>query len=98
MPVGAGAGAPDSPGEGAGALPGAAPAVGAAPPARRRCKISKAEIGSTRVSYLALKGLLAITALRSSGVIAPIRAEGGRIIVRSTMLGVPPASRKDTSA
>src|SRR6266702_2780856 len=70
----------------------------APPPANRRCKISNAEIGSTAVSYLPFSGLFAITVLRSSGVIVPIRADGGRTIARSTMLGVPPPSRNDTSA
>ena len=37
-------------------------------------------------------------ALRSSGVIGPIRAEGGRIRTRSTIAGVPLPSRNDTSA
>ena len=37
-------------------------------------------------------------ALRSSGVIGPIRAVGGRIMTRSTIVGVPPPSRNDTSA
>src|ERR1700730_15818405 len=37
-------------------------------------------------------------AFRSSGVIGPIRAVGGRIMTRSTMAGVPLPSRNDTSA
>ena len=37
-------------------------------------------------------------ALRSSGVIGPIRAEGGRIKTHSTIAGVPLPSRNDTNA
>ena len=37
-------------------------------------------------------------ALRSSGVIGPIRADGGRIMQRSTIEGVPLPSRNETSA
>ncbi len=43
-------------------------------------------------------GLLSITALRSTGVTGPIRAEGGRIMVRSTMDGTPLPSRNETRA
>ncbi len=50
------------------------------------------------MSYLPLTGLLAITALRSSGVTGPTRADGGRTMQRSTIEGVPLPSRNDTSA
>jgi len=50
------------------------------------------------VSYLPFTGLLSMIALRSSGVIGPIRAEGGRIMTRSTIAGVPLPSRNDASA
>ena len=50
------------------------------------------------VSYLPLTGLSSMIALRSSGVIGPIRAEGGRTITRSTIAGVPLPSRNETSA
>ena len=50
------------------------------------------------VSYLPLIGLLSMIALRSSGVIGPIRPVGGRIMMRSTIAGVPLPSRKETSA
>ena len=50
------------------------------------------------VSYLPFTGLAAMIALRSSGVIGPMRAVGGLIMMRSTMDGVPLPSRKDTSA
>src|SRR5437899_7628341 len=39
-----------------------------------------------------------MSALRSSGVIGPSRAEGGRTMQRSTIDGVPLPSRKETSA
>ena len=50
------------------------------------------------VSYLPLTGLLSMIAFRSSGVTGPIRAEGGRIMTRSTIAGVPLPSRNETSA
>src|SRR5260221_1290074 len=40
-------------------------------------------------------GLLAITALRSSGVTGPTRADGGRTMQRSTIEGVPFPSRSE---
>ena len=43
-------------------------------------------------------GLSFMIALRSSGVIGPIRPVGGRTMIRSTMAGVPLPSRNDTSA
>ena len=43
-------------------------------------------------------GLAAISAARSSGVIAPIRPRGGKIRARSTMLGAPSACSVETSA
>ena len=35
---------------------------------------------------------------RSSGVIGPMRLDGGRIMVRSTMVGIPLRSSTETSA
>ena len=35
---------------------------------------------------------------RSSGVIGPMRLDGGRTMVRSTMVGTPLRSRTETSA
>ncbi len=50
------------------------------------------------VSYFPLTGLFAMIAARSAGVIGPIRPQGGRIMQRSTIDGVPLPSRNDTSA
>ena len=64
----------------------------------RFCSISKADSRSIAVSYLPLTGLLSMIALRSSGVTGPTRADGGQIMHRSTIDGVPLPSRNDTSA
>src|ERR1700752_160121 len=50
------------------------------------------------VSYLPFTGLLPMIALRSSGVIGPIRPVGGRIMTRSTIAGVQLPSRNDNTA
>lgn len=64
----------------------------------RRPRISYADSRFTGVSYRAPTGLRAMTAARSSGVIAPIRQRGGQISVRSTGIGTPFSCKVETSA
>ena len=49
-------------------------------------------------SYLPRRGLAAMTAARSSGVMGPTREPGGAMSERDTIAGVPPFSSMETRA